>query len=138
MNDKTYSMVYWRTYLSRYFNNDIPELIPLYYIMPVARGRKNFKPISRGERNTLGRVDNIQPPTFTFSDTIKTLETKDLQEFDYIFVDGNSIKGNIDVLVKRNTPYFIYLDNPLDIRTPYLLKKGNKNYIFDNFELKNL
>ncbi|MDS9995381.1 DISARM system-associated protein DrmE [Bacillus atrophaeus] len=136
MNDKTYSMVYWRTYLSRYFNNEIPELIPLYYIMPVSRGRKNFKPISRGERNTLGRVDNIQPPTFTFSDTIKTLETKDLQEFDYIFVDGNSIKGNIDVLVKRNIPYFIYLDNPLDIRTPYLLKKENKNYIFDNFELK--
>ncbi|WP_336183545.1 DISARM system-associated protein DrmE [Bacillus sp. 205(2023)] len=136
MNDKTYSMVYWRTYLSRYFNNKIPGSIPLYYIMPVARGRKNFKPISRGERNTLGRVDNIQPPTFTFSDTIKTLETKELQEFDYIFVDGNSIKGNIDVLVKRNTPYFIYLDNPLDIRTPYLLKKENKNYIFDNFELK--
>lgn len=136
MNDKTYSMVYWRTYLSRYFNNEIPELIPLYYVMPVASGRKNFKPISRGERNTLGRVDNIQPPTFTFSDTIKTLETNDLQEFDYIFVDGKSIKGNINVLEKRNTPYFIYLDNPLDIRAPYLLKKENKNYIIDNFELK--
>ncbi|MGV2516426.1 UNVERIFIED_CONTAM: hypothetical protein FO517_20870, partial [Bacillus subtilis] len=90
---------------------EIPELIPLYYVMPVASGRKNFKPISRGERNTLGRVDNIQPPTFTFSDTIKTLETNDLQEFDY-------------------------LDNPLDIRAPYLLKKENKNYIIDNFELK--
>lgn len=84
----------------------------------------------------MGRVDNIQPPTFTFSDTIKTLETNDLQEFDYIFVDGKSIKGNINVLEKRNTPYFIYLDNPLDIRAPYLLKKENKNYIIDNFELK--
>ncbi|MEC1699224.1 DISARM system-associated protein DrmE [Bacillus velezensis] len=137
MNDKTYSMVYWRTYISRYFDNKIPEFIPLYYILPIAKGRISFQPISRGERNALGRVDNIQHPTFNFSDTIKTLEANDLQEFDYIFVDGKSIKGNLNILERINTPYFIYLDNPLDMRTPYLLKKWNKNYIIDNFKLKN-
>ncbi|MCI4127746.1 DISARM system-associated protein DrmE [Bacillus haynesii] len=139
MNDKTFSMLYWRTYLNRYFDNTIPELVPLYFIFPVASGRKTFKPISRGNRNSLGKIDNIQPPAFIFTDTIKTIENNfDGLEFDYIFIDGKSIKSNINILEKQHKPYFIFLDNPLDIRTPYLLKKENKNYILDNFYLKQL
>lgn len=59
MNDKIYLMVYWWIYLFRYFNNEILELILLYYVMLVVSGWKNFKFIFWGECNILGRVDNI-------------------------------------------------------------------------------
>lgn len=137
MNDRTFSMLYWRTYLSKYYENDIPNVIPMYYIFPIASGRKRFIPVSRGNLNKLGKKDNLQPPTFIFTDTLKTLESNK-EKIDLIFVDGTTIKGHIDILEYQKIPFLIFLDNPLDIRIPYLLKGKNKNYILDTFEFKNL
>jgi hypothetical protein len=137
LNDKSFSMLYWSTYFSRYYSDNIPEEVPMHFIFPIASGRQNFTPISRGERNKIGRNDNTQQPTFIFTDTLKTVENSS-HEFDYIFVDGATIKGQINVMRKWNNPYFIFLDNPLDIRVPYLLKNESKNYVVDNFMYKRL
>lgn len=136
MNDDRFTMLYWSTYLDRYYKKNVPDVIPLHYIFPVAKGRNNFTPSSRGERNKLGKIDSIQPPSFIFTDTLKTLDDYS-QNFDYIFFDVSSFKGNLGVLKKVSTPYFLYFDNPFDDRIYFNLNKETKTYLMDNFAYKN-
>lgn len=43
MNSKEYTPVYWGHYLNVYYENELPENIPMLHIYPLALGRENFK-----------------------------------------------------------------------------------------------
>jgi hypothetical protein len=130
MDNKEFSFVYWNFYLRLYFNENIPPKIPLNYVFPIAKGRKDFQTFSRGERNKIGRCDNLQQPVFVFSDVLSTAYDKDLK-FDYIFIDGTSIKKQI-IQSSLTSPSLIFFGNSFDLRLPYVLNDETKIYSFES------
>ncbi|WP_342540032.1 DISARM system-associated protein DrmE [Heyndrickxia sp. FSL K6-6286] len=132
IDSKKFSFVYWNYYLRLYFNDNIPSEIPLNYVFPIAKGRKDFHTFSRGERNKFGRYDNSLPPFFVFSDVLSTAYDKELN-FDYIFIDGASIKKQISHS-SLTSPSLIFFDNSFDFRLPYVLNHETKLFSFESIQ----
>ncbi|WP_094702491.1 DISARM system-associated protein DrmE [Brevibacillus laterosporus] len=136
MSDPEYAFVYWRHILALNYENNIPSTVPMNFIFPIAKGRKNFHMFSRGEMNKIGRRDNLQGPVFLFSDSINVLYDKEM-DFDYAFIDGSSIKKLFKPNLANNKALYFF-ENPLDLRIPYMVKHSDENYILDKFMLKSI
>ncbi|ANU18361.1 hypothetical protein BBI11_15540 [Planococcus maritimus] len=121
MNDATFAFVYWRDVLANYYNSNTPAIIPTHYIFPIAKGRKNFKEYSRGNRNKLGRKDNKQKPVFLISDILSTAYDEELA-FDHVFIDAETIKRPIEVH-KISAKYTVFFESYFDYRVPFVAKK---------------
>lgn len=128
LNDGYFAQCNWNHILNRYFNNQIPDSIPLNYILPVEIGYFSFKKLNRGERNKIGRQDNIQQSVFYISDNLNILRDMKV-EADYIFVDFTYIKKFHNVSTNGILYFF---DSPLDDRLLYILNKSQ----FWNFDAK--
>lgn len=119
LNDNYYAQCNWNHILNRYYDGKIPEIIPLNFILPIAIGYYNFKQLSRGTRNKIGKKDNKQFPVFYISDNINILNNLEF-EADYIFIDYTSTRKFLN-FVPNGVLY--YFDTPLDDRLIYLLNK---------------
>ena len=133
IDDPYFSRIYWRHILNRYFNSDIPESVPLHYLLPISTGYHSFQAISRGERNNIGRKDNVQSPVFLVTENIGILKNKDIK-YDYCFIDG-SFTSKTFAAPSQGT--LMFFDNPLDDRILYAQRSNPKNLIIDGKTLLN-
>ncbi|WP_342503469.1 DISARM system-associated protein DrmE [Lysinibacillus sp. FSL L8-0126] len=124
MNSKEYTPVYWGHYLNVYYENELPENIPMLHIYPLALGRENFKEKSRGDRNALGKLDNVLPPAFVISDVLSTAYNFS-NNFDYVFIDATSIKKPFEI-INFKCPSTIFFSSYFDERLPYILNSNQE------------
>ncbi|RLQ90214.1 DISARM system-associated protein DrmE [Planomicrobium sp. Y74] len=125
LNNTVFAFVYWKDILYNYYNGNVPATLPLHYIFPIAKGRKNFNKYSRGNRNKLGRKDNKQSAVFIVSDILSTAYDKE-NCFDHIYIDGETITKPIEIS-KIQVNHTIFFESYFDYRLPFMSKN------FENF-----
>jgi hypothetical protein len=127
IDDPFYARIYWRHIFSNYYNNEIPNTIPLDYFLPISKGYYSFNQLSRGEMNKIGRKDNIQESVFLVTNNINAFEIEQLH-YDYVFIDFSTINKSIRNIPKGSLCFF---DKPLDDRINRLNKNNTKKYFID-------
>jgi hypothetical protein len=127
INDPYYARIYWRHILSIYYENIIPDTVPLNYIFPISTGYHTFKQLSRGTMNKIGRKDNIQESVFLITNNINVLNHEHLF-YDYVFIDFSSINKPAPKIPKGTLAFF---NNPLDERISFINKVSAKRYLLD-------
>src|SRR5690606_19457918 len=90
LDDSYYAQCNWNYILNLYYDRKIPETIPFNFLFPISIGYFNFKQLSRGTRNKIGRRDDKQGSVFYITDNINVLKNMDL-EVDYALIDYTSI-----------------------------------------------
>lgn len=128
IDDKYFFQCNTKHFLEKSSNNQIPDEIPLHYILPISKGYKIFSNINRGARNKIGRYDNKQQPVFYISNGINILTEEKLPNFDHIFIDCTSID---EVSTFNSMPISYFFNSCLDKRIPFLLNKKVDFYNFD-------
>ncbi|GLO64428.1 DISARM system-associated protein DrmE [Oceanobacillus kimchii] len=128
INDTYNARFYWRHILSNYYNNEIPDLIPLHYFLPISTGYHTFNQLSRGKMNKIGRKDNSQESVYLITNNINALNNN-LINYDYVFIDFSTINKPVTKIPKGSLCFF---DQPLDDRINYLNNNGTKKYLIDS------
>ncbi|KOP83901.1 hypothetical protein AMS60_02580 [Bacillus sp. FJAT-21945] len=121
-----YARLYWRYILSKYYENEIPDKIPLHYVFPISYGYHTFNQLSRGNMNKVGRKDNSQNSVFLVTANSNIINSNQVN-YDYIFIDYTTLDKNVHDLPKGTLGFF---NKPLDERISFFNRKDNvKNYI---------
>jgi hypothetical protein len=128
INDPYNARFYWRHILNNYFNNEIPELIPLHYCLPISMGYHTFNQLSRGKMNKIGRKDNSQESVYLITNNINAINNDQIN-YDYVFIDFSTINKPVPKIPKGSLCFF---DQPLDDRINYLNKDSIKKYLIDS------
>lgn len=128
INDAYNARFYWRHILNNYYNNEIPDLIPLHYCLPISKGYHTFNQLSRGKMNKIGRKDNSQESVYLITNNINAINN-DLINFDYVFIDFSTINKPVPKIPKGSLCFF---DQPLDDRINHLNRDSIKKYLIDS------
>lgn len=127
LDDSYYAQCNWNYILNLYYDRKIPETIPFNFLFPISIGYFNFKQLSRGTRNKIGRRDDKQGSVFYITDNINVLKNMDL-EVDYALIDYTSINKFVN-FGQQGVLY--YFDTPFDDRIVYLLNNTTEFWNFD-------
>lgn len=127
IDSQYHTKLYWRHFLSKYYENSVPENIPLHYILPISVGYHRLIQIPRGNMNKIGRKDKEQESVFMVTGNVDLINSKDFK-YDYLFIDFTTINKKIPNLPRGTLGFF---HKPLDERISYF----NHNKVVKNYTI---